>query len=108
MIISDTKITQINATFKKFLARYFDYDIMKNVSNCNDLYEESQNSKRNERANKLSDKLFKTLNILICWRQNNTNKKIFSEQEKLSIIRAEQAVVESKLFKIYITKSQKM
>lgn len=37
-----------------FLAKYFDTEIMSNVSNCNELYENSQNSKINERESKIS------------------------------------------------------
>ena len=90
------------------MATYFDTDIMMNVSNCNELYETSQNIERNKRETKTKDRLFKALNFIICWRQNSNDKKIFSESEKLSIIKSEESVINKQLFKIYLTKSQKM
>jgi len=78
---------------------------MMNVSNCNELYENSQNAKRNVRENKTKVKLFKCLNFVTCWRQNKKDTKIFSEEEKLSIIKSEENVIKKQLFKIYITKS---
>jgi len=90
------------------LATYFDTDIMMNVSNCNELYETSQNIERNKNETKTKERLFKALNFIICWRQNNNDKKIFSESEKLSIIKSEESVINKKLFRVYLTKSQKM
>ena len=90
------------------MATYFDTDIMMKISQCNELYEDSQNSKRNERESKLKEKLFKALNFIICWRSNNIKQKIFSSEEKLAIIKSEEQVINQKLFKIYVTKSQKM
>ena len=38
-ITIDSKITKINTTFQKFLLNYLDYEVMKDVSKVNDLYE---------------------------------------------------------------------
>lgn len=62
---------------------------MSNVSNCNELYEESQNAKRNKREGAISQKVLDCFNFIICWRSNRSDKKVFSETEKLSIIQSE-------------------
>ena len=59
------------------------------VSQCNELYEESQNAQINEQEREKNKRCRKCLGYLFCWRENRSNTKVFSQEEKNSIQKAE-------------------
>lgn len=71
------------------------------------MYEESQNAEVNANEKKKQKKLIKLLNYVLCWRENKQNQKVFSQEEKESIMKSEQTVLNKKIFKLHLTNSQK-
>ena len=87
--MSSNKIQQVNNVFKQFVSQYFSDEIMASISKCNELYEESKNIEINEKEKTTKKKFLNCLHYMICWRENRQNQKVFSEQEKKSIIKSE-------------------
>ena len=102
LITSENKVTEINTAFKKFVSRYFDNPTMKKVSLCSKVIEESESMKVNNKNKKWSDKCFNCFNFFFCWRQNSKTNKVLSENDKVSIARAEMKVLNTKIFKVHL------
>ena len=63
---------------------------MKDVSKCNDLYEQSANFERNKKEQGLKTKFLDCVNFIVCWRSNKRfDNKVLNVGEKQQILKSQ-------------------